>query len=71
MNAAPLTPELYEELKRGNYKYLVFKRSAELPNADVYEPVKELPNHFVISLSSIEDDAIKSFVGQQKILIDY
>jgi|GEM_PF-2606981 len=71
MNVTPLTPELYEELKRGNYKYLVFKRSAEHPHADVYEPVKELPNHLVISLSSIEDDAIKAYVGEQKILIDY
>lgn len=70
MSATPLTPELYNELKRENYKYLVYKRTKE-KSEGIYEPVKELPNHLVISLNSIEDESIKESLGAQRILIDY
>jgi hypothetical protein len=71
MNAVPLTPELYNELKQENYKYLVFKRALAADEEGVWEPVKELPNHFVISLNGIEDEVVKVAMAQNKLLIDY
>ena len=71
MKLTLLTPELYDELKQENYKYFVYKRAKENRNMGVYEPVKELPNHFVISLRSIEDETIKALLKEQQMLIDY
>jgi len=71
MNAILLTPELYNELKQANFKYLICKRNRSNPKQEVYEPVKELPNCFVIKLNSIEDEAILASIGKQQILIDY
>ncbi len=71
MNVTPLTPELYNELKQENYKYLVYKRLQGSDAQGIYEPVKELPDHFVISMNSIEDESIKTALTEQKILVDY
>lgn len=71
MNVTPLTQELYNELKQENYKYLIYKRLAENAGTGVYEPVKELPNHFVISLNSLEDEMIKASLEDREILINY
>ena len=71
MNVTPLTQELYNELKQENYKYLIYKRLAENAETGVYEPVKELPNHFVISLNSLEDEMIKASLEDREILINY
>ena len=71
MNAMPLTPELYNELRQENYKYLVYKRTLENKDQGVYVPVKELPNHFVISLNSMDDEQIVAALSERKILIDY
>ncbi|HRO42270.1 MAG TPA: hypothetical protein PL009_05515 [Flavipsychrobacter sp.] len=71
MNATPLTQELYNELKQENYKYLIFKRTDENKEEGIYEPVKELPNHFVIRMNSFDDEAIKASLQEEKILVDY
>lgn len=71
MNATPLTMELYNELKQENYKYLVFKRTRETIETGIYEPVKELPDYFVISLKSIDDEGIIASMNQKRIMIDY
>jgi hypothetical protein len=73
MTISKLTPELYEKLKQENYKYLVYKRTKENKEQGVYEPVKDLPNHFVIKLDLIEDEKIKSSVNSSldNLLIQY
>ena len=71
MNAMPLTPELYNELREENYKYLVYKRTLENKDQGVYVPVKELPNHFVISLNSMDDEQVIAALSEKRIFIDY
>jgi hypothetical protein len=73
MTIKKLTPELYEKLKQENYKYLVYKRTKENKEQGVYQPVKDLPNHFVISMDSMEDEKIISSVSSTagNLLIEY
>jgi len=71
MTTTLLTEALYDELKQENYKYLVLKRSEHHKDVEVYEPVKELPNHFVIKMNSIEDETILTSLKRKQILIDY
>lgn len=71
MNAMPLTPELYDELRKENYKYLIYKRMLENKDQGVYVPVKELPNHFVIGMNAIDDEQVVASLSGKEMLIDY